>query len=255
MDRLKGKVAVITGGASGIGEATAKLFAREGAKVIIADIDDFNSERVVSEIKASSGSVEFYHMDVSIEKEVSNAFSAVGKKYGLLNILVNDAGIAGNSTPSHQTSEEEWYKVIDVDLKGPFLCVKHAVPLMFKSGSGSIVNISSIMGITGGGNPTYNSAKGGLRLMTKADALVYAKNNIRVNSVHPGYIQTPLFRKIAVTMPLGVEGSIKDLSAAIPMGRMGFAEDIANGILFLASDDSSYITGSELIIDGGSLIS
>jgi NAD(P)-dependent dehydrogenase (short-subunit alcohol dehydrogenase family) len=254
MDRVKGKVAIVTGGASGIGEATAKLLAKEGAKVAIVDIDDENGKRVVKEIKAARGTADFWHMDISKEKEVEQTFAEISKKYSQLHILVNNAGITGHARPSHETTSENWDAVMNVNLKGTFLCTKYAVPYILKTGGGSVINISSIMGILGGPTPVYCSSKGGIRTLTKADAVTYARQNIRFNSVHPGYIITPLFKNLAAKTPLGVEKSIEKEGSTIPLGRMGTPEDIANGILYLASDESSYVTGLELIIDGGKVI-
>ncbi|OGO31515.1 MAG: short-chain dehydrogenase [Chloroflexi bacterium RBG_16_56_11] len=254
MDRVKGKVAIVTGAASGIGESTAKLLAREGAQVAVVDIDDDNGRRVVREIVSAGGEAVYHHMNVAIEKEVEQIISDIYKKYGKLNILVNNAGIAGGGGPSHLLSNEEWDRVMNINLKGPFWCVKYAVPYFMKSGSGSVINVSSIMGILGGPTPAYCSSKGGIRTLTKADAVTYAKQNIRFNSVHPGYIITPLFKTLAAKSPGGVEKQIEKESQGIPLGRMGLPEDIANGILYLASDESSYVTGIELIIDGGKII-
>jgi len=254
MDRVKGKVAIVTGGASGIGEATAKLLAREGARVAVADIDDENGKRVAAEIKEAKGTAGYWHMDISHEKEVEKVFAEIYKNYGLLNILVNNAGIAGYKKPTHETTSEEWDSVMNVNLKGTFFCTKYAVPLMLKSGGGSVINVSSIMGMLGGPTPVYNTSKAAIRHQTKSDAVTYARQNIRFNSVHPGYIITPLFKKLALKTPLGLEKSIEQEGAKIPLGRMGKPEEIANGILFLASDESSYVTGLELVIDGGKLI-
>jgi NAD(P)-dependent dehydrogenase (short-subunit alcohol dehydrogenase family) len=254
MDRVKGKVGIVTGGASGIGEATAKLLAKEGARVAIVDIDDENGHRVAAAIKDNGGTAGYWHMDISREKEVEKTFAAINREYGQLDILVNNAGIAGGGRASHETSAEEWDRVMNVNLRGTFLCTKHAVPYILKSGGGSVINVSSIMGILGGPTPGYCASKGGIRTLTKADAVTYARQNIRFNSVHPGYIITPLFRKLAAKSPGGVEGSIKAEGERIPMGRMGMPEEIASGILFLASDESSYITGLEMIIDGGKII-
>jgi NAD(P)-dependent dehydrogenase (short-subunit alcohol dehydrogenase family) len=253
MGKLKGKVAIVTGGASGIGEATAKLMAKEQAKVAIVDIDVENGKRVAGEINKLGGTASYWQADVSHENEIEKTFAGIYKKYGQLNILVNDAGVAGVAKPSHETTVEEWNEVMNTNLKGPFFCVKNAVPYMKKSGGGSVVNISSIMGMLGGPGPVYNASKGGLRILTKADALIYAKDNIRFNSIHPGYINTPLSRKLA-SESKSAQKAIKAETSAIPLGRMGLPEDIANGILFLASDDASYITGSELVIDGGKLV-
>jgi NAD(P)-dependent dehydrogenase (short-subunit alcohol dehydrogenase family) len=254
MDRVKGKVAVVTGSGSGIGEGTAKLLAAEGAKVAIIDIDDENGKRVAAEIKAAGGVADFWHMNMAVEKEVERVFGEIGQKYGQLNILVNNAAVTGVAKPTHETTWEDWDAVLGVNLKGTFLCTKYAIPWMLKVGSGSVINVSSIMGMLAGPANIYNTSKAAIRHLTKNDALNYSKNKIRFNSVHPGYIVTPLFKKLAAKSPLGVEGSIKSEGASIPLGRMGYPDDIANGILYLASDESSYVTGAELVIDGGKII-
>jgi NAD(P)-dependent dehydrogenase (short-subunit alcohol dehydrogenase family) len=251
MDRVKDKVAIITGGGSGIGEATAKLMSKEGAAVAIADIDDENGKRVAKEIKAAGGKAEFWHMNIAEEKEVEKTFADINKKFGKVNILVNNAGITGKAQATHETSSAEWDAVINVNLRGTFLCTKYAVPYILKAGGGAIVNVSSIMGMLAGPAIPYNTSKGGIRNMTKSDAYMYSRKNIRVNSVHPGFIITPLFTKLASREPDGLEVAIKREGGRIPIGRMGEAGEIANGILFLASDEASYITGIELIIDGG----
>lgn len=253
MDRVKDKVAIVTGSGSGIGEATAKLLAREGASVAVVDIDDDNGKRVVMEINSAGGQADYYHLDVSVEKDVEKVFAEIYKKYQKLNILVNNAAIVGSDRAPHEISSEQWDDVMNVNLKGPFFCVKYAVPYIIKSGGGSVINVSSIMGMLAGPTMVYNTSKSGLRHMTKCDALAYAKENTRFNSVHPGYIITPLFKKLAAKSG-SVEESVTKESKAIPMGRMGMPEDIANGILYLASDESSYVTGTELVIDGGRLI-
>lgn len=253
MNRVKGKVAIVTGGANGIGEATAKLLAREGARVAIVDIDDENGKRVVREIVKESGIADFWHMDISREKEVEKTFADVYRKYSQLHILVNNAGLPGYRKPPHETTSEEWDRVMNVNLKGAFFCTKYAAPYMIKSGSGSIINVGSVYGIIGCDTPVYDTSKGAIRSMSKSDALVYAKYNIRVNSVHPGNIITPLFRKIVDKIGGGLENTIKLLSTMCPMDRMGNPEEIAYGILFLASDESSYVTAAELVIDGGML--
>jgi NAD(P)-dependent dehydrogenase (short-subunit alcohol dehydrogenase family) len=253
MDRVKGKAAIVTGAASGIGEATAKLLAAEGAKVAVTDIDDENGHRVVKEIIAAGGKADYWHMNVAKENEVKTTISEVFAKYKKLNILVNNAGVAAGGMFTHTITTEQWDEAMDVDLKGPFWCVKYSIPYIMKSGGGSVVNISSLMGILGGPATVYNTAKGALRHMTKCDAVSYAKDNIRFNSVHPGYINTPQFRRLASRSD-SVEESVARESKGIPLGRMGTSEDIAYGILFLASDESSYMTGTEMVIDGGKLI-
>lgn len=252
MDRVKGKVAVVTGAASGIGEAAVRLMAQEGARVAVVDVDDASGEKVAKDIGSAGGTAGFWHADVSREDDVKNALAAVYDRYGQLHILVNNAGIAGPRKPAHETSVEEWDRVLGVNLKGAFFCTKHSVPYILKTGPGSIVNVASVYGILGCDTPTYDTSKGAMRAMTKSDALIYAKNNIRVNSIHPGNILTPLFRKLAEAIdPIGVDNAIMKLSVANPLGRMGTPEEIANCILFLASDESSYVTGIELLADGG----
>ena len=251
MDRVKDKVAIVTGGGSGIGEATSKLLAREGARVAVVDIDDENGQRVAKEIKAAGGKADFWHMNIASEKEVEQTFADVNKKFGKLNILVNNAGIVGKAGPTHELAAEDWDTVMNVDLRGTFFCSKHAIPYILKTGGGSVVNVSSIMGMLGGPALAYNTAKGGVRNMTKSDAYLYSRKGIRFNSVHPGFILTPLFTKLAEKEPAGLKVAIKREGEHIPMGRMGQPEEIANGILFLASDEASYITGTELIVDGG----
>jgi NAD(P)-dependent dehydrogenase (short-subunit alcohol dehydrogenase family) len=254
MDRVKGKVAIVTGGASGIGRATCLLFSKEGASVAVTDITDDAGREVVNEIVKSGGVAEYWHMNVTNEKEVDRVFSEINEKFGKINILVNNAGISGPPKATHELSVEEWDRVIQIDLKGVFLCTKYVIKYMQMAGGGSIVNMSSMLGLIGGEDPAYHAAKGGVRLMTKSDATIYAKDNIRANSVHPGYILTPLFKGVAARNPKGAETFMKELTEAIPLGRLGTPEDVSKCILFLASDESSYITGTEMIIDGGYIL-
>jgi NAD(P)-dependent dehydrogenase (short-subunit alcohol dehydrogenase family) len=254
MYRVRGKVAIVTGGASGIGEASAKLLTREGAKVAITDIDDKNGKRVVAEIADVGGTADFWHMDVTKEKDVEKSFADIVKKFGKLDILVNSAGIPGGPKPTHETTTDEWDRVMDINAKGTFFCVKYAVPYMLKNKGGSVVNLSSMLGLMGGMDPVYHASKGAVRLMTKSDAWSYAKDNIRFNSVHPGYILTPLFKGFGKANPDGEDKFYAETASRIPQGRLGTGDDIANGILYLASDESSYVTGTELVIDGGYLI-
>lgn len=254
MDRVKGKVAVVTGSASGLGEASAKLLAKEGASVAVTDIDDKNGARVIDEIKKAGGEAAFWHLDVTDEKGVEQVMAAVYQKYGKINVLLNSAGIPGYPKPTHETTSAEWDRVININLKGTFLCTKYAVPYILKSGPGSVINISSLLGLVGGGDPVYHASKGGVRLLTKSDATVYAKDQIRFNSVHPGYIMTPLFKGFTAKNPAGAEQFFQEMTAKVPLGRLGEPEDVASGVLFLASDESSYITGTELVIDGGCAI-
>jgi NAD(P)-dependent dehydrogenase (short-subunit alcohol dehydrogenase family) len=251
VDRVKGKVAIVTGGANGIGEATARLMANEGARVAIVDIDDENGNRVAGEIKKGGDIADFWHMDIAKENEVSQVFAGVYRKYGKLHILVNNAGIPGYRKPAHETTSEEFDHVMNVNLKGAFFCTKYAAPYMIKSGSGSIVNVASCYGIIGCDTPVYDTSKGAMRAMSKSDAIQYARFKIRVNSVHPGNVITPLFRKLVERIGGGFDFTHEILGAMCPLDRMGTPEEIAYGILFLASDEASYITATELVIDGG----
>jgi len=252
MDRVKGKVAIVTGGAQGIGKATCILLAKEGASVAVTDVNDEGGRKVVDEIRSSGGVADYWHIDVTKEEEVKKGFADIHSKYGKVNILVNNAGIPGYHKATHEITTEEWDRVIDVDLKGVYFCIKYAAPYMKKAGGGSIVNLSSMLGLIGGNDPVYHAAKGGVRLLTKSDATVYAKDKIRANSVHPGFILTPLLEGLMAKDQGGKEGFEKaGPGSAIPLGYLGKPEDVANAILFLASDESSYITGMEMVIDGG----
>jgi NAD(P)-dependent dehydrogenase (short-subunit alcohol dehydrogenase family) len=258
MDRVKGRVAVVTGGASGIGRATAILLVKEGAKVAIADIDEDGGKEVVNQIKKSGGLAGCWHMDVTDEEEVKRVFDEINSEYGRIDILVNNAGSPGCDKATHETSTAEWERTINVDLRGVFFCTKYAIPYLQKAGGGSIVNVSSMLGIVGedsrhqfSAGAAYQTAKGGVRIMTKSDAVAYARDKIRVNSVHPGYTFTIGMQALLEEIPGGTEAITKDVSVKVPLGRMGTPEEIANGILFLASDESSYVTGAELVMDGG----
>jgi NAD(P)-dependent dehydrogenase (short-subunit alcohol dehydrogenase family) len=252
VDRVKGKVAIVTGGAGGIGEATSKLLAREGASVAIFDLDAANGQRVVKEIQAEKGVAAFWQGNIAHEKEVEKAFAEIYKKFGKLHILINNAGIPGNRIPAHKQTVEEFDRIMDINVKGTFFCTKHAVPYILKTGPGSVVNVASMYGIIASDVPVYDTSKGAMRAMTKSDALIYSKSDIRFNSVHPGNIQTELFRTLVKQEdPLGLDHAVNVLSVTTPLRRMGTPEDIAYGILYLASDESSYVTGTELVIDGG----
>jgi NAD(P)-dependent dehydrogenase (short-subunit alcohol dehydrogenase family) len=252
MDRVKGKAAIVTGGANGIGEATAKLLAKEGASVGIIDIDDENGKRVSEEITSKGGEAVYRHANITSEEEVSKAFADFYEKFHKLHILVNNAGVAGPRQPAHQASIQDFDRIMNINLKGTLICTKYAVPYILKTGPGSVVNVCSIYGIVASDVPIYDTSKGGMRAMTKSDAILYARDNIRFNSVHPGNIKTPLFEKLVNEIdPLGVEHADHMLSVTNPLNRMGTPEDIAYGILYLASDESSYVNGTELVIDGG----
>lgn len=252
MKRVDGKVAVVTGGVLGIGRATSVLLAKEGAKVAVVDIKDDEGQNVVDEIKASGGMAKFWHLDTTAENEVKSVLADIDREFGRIDVLVNNAGISGVDKPTHEITEAEWDKVMNVNVKGVFLCTKHVIPYMLKNGSGSIINMSSIYGLRGAGDlPPYHASKGAVRLMSKNDALVYAKDKIRVNSVHPGFIWTPLVEELGKRSPDGVKAFRAHLDSLHPIGHIGEPDDIAYGVLYLASDESRFVTGSELVIDGG----
>jgi NAD(P)-dependent dehydrogenase (short-subunit alcohol dehydrogenase family) len=251
MGRVNEKVCVVTGGALGIGRATCLLLAAEGAKVAVTDVLDHEGESLVGEIRARGGEARYWHLDVAQEEQVAHVLASVVRAFGRLDVLVNNAGIAGANVPTDQLSEADWDRVMAVNVKGPFFCTKHAVPHLRAAGGGSIVNLSSIYGLVGApDSPPYHASKGALRLMSKTDALLYAAEGIRVNSVHPGFIWTPMVENHAKSLG-DVEAARAALTALHPVGRLGDAEDIAYGILYLASDESKFVTGAELVIDGG----
>jgi NAD(P)-dependent dehydrogenase (short-subunit alcohol dehydrogenase family) len=251
MGRVENKVAIVTGGALGIGKSACLLLAKEGAKVAVTDILDREGQRVVDEIKDSKGMAKFWHLDVSKEEEVRKVFADIHKTFGKINVLVNNAGISGVSKPTDEITEDEWDRVMAVNVKGVFFCTKHSIPYMRKAGGGSIINLSSIYGIVSAPDvPPYHASKGAVRIMTKTDAFLYAKDNIRVNSVHPGFIWTPMLENFLKSQG-EVEAGRKMLDSLQPIGHIGGPEDIAYGIVYLASDESKFVTGSELVIDGG----
>jgi NAD(P)-dependent dehydrogenase (short-subunit alcohol dehydrogenase family) len=252
MDRVKGRVAVVTGGALGIGRATCELLASEGASVAVTDVKDKQGREVVEGIEKHGGKAGYWHLDVGRESLVKNVFSEIAGRFGGINILVNNAGVAGANKPTDQISEEEWDQVMRVNVKGVLFCTKHAIAHMRKAGGGSIINLSSIYGIISAGDvPPYHASKGAVRLMSKTDAIIYAKDKIRVNSVHPGFIWTPMVEGFAESQPVSVDEFKKSLDALHPIGHVGEPRDIAFGILYLASDEARFVTGSELVIDGG----
>ncbi len=248
MERVKDKVVIVTGGALGIGRETCLLLAKEGAKVAVTDILDEEGKNLVEEIKGAGGLAKYWHLDVADEGEVEIVYAEVAKEFGKLDATINNAGITGVDKPTHELTEAEWDKVMDINVKGVFFCTKHAIPHMKKGGGGSIVNLSSIYGIIGAGDiPHYHASKGAVRLMTKNDALIYAQDKIRVNSIHPGFIWTPLVEEFGKDKPNFKE----DLDSLHPIGHVGEPLDIAYGVVYLVSDEAKFITGSELVIDGG----
>jgi cyclopentanol dehydrogenase len=243
-ERLTGKVALISGAARGMGECEARVCAQEGAKVVLGDVLEEQGRQVALEINRAGGAATFVRLDVTQERDWERAVAAAETAHGRLDVLVNNAGIV-RMAPLDETSVEAWNEVISVNQTGVFLGIKHAVPAMRRAGGGSIVNISSIAGLIGLPNiPAYQASKGAVRLLTKHAAVQYAPDKIRVNSVHPGRILTPM------TGPLAPERREMVLSQT-PLGREGRPEEVAYGVLYLASDESSFVTGAELVIDGG----
>lgn len=251
MNRIENKVAIVTGGALGIGRATCLVLAKEGAKVAVTDVLDDEGKALVEDIKSSGGEAEYWHLDVSKESEVKQVFTEVCNRWEKIDVLVNNAGISGVNKPTHEITEEEWNALMAINVNGVFFCTKHAIPVMINAGGGSIINLSSIYGLVSAPDiPPYHASKGAVRLMTKTDALLYAQNNIRVNSVHPGFIWTPLVEAYLEKQG-DVEAGRQKLDSLHPIGHMGEPDDIAYGILYLASDESKFVTGAELVIDGG----
>lgn len=252
MKRVDNKVVLITGAACGIGQATAVLLAQEGAKVAITDINDKDGKLLADKINADGGLAKYWHLDTTDEDCIHQVFSEVASEFGSIDVLVNNAGIAGVNKPTHEITKKEWETLMNVNVTAVFLCTKHVIPYMLKSLAGSIINLSSIYGLVGAGDlPPYHASKGAVRLMSKNDALIYAKNNIRVNSIHPGFIWTPLVQALANESPEGAKAFKQQLDSLHPIGHVGEPNDIAYGVLYLASNESKFITGSELVIDGG----
>lgn len=254
MARLDGKVALVTGAATGIGRATAIRLAEEGARIAVADIDASAGDAVAREIGDAGGEAIFVAVDVTEEGSWQSSIQQVTSAFGRLDVLVNNAGVA-EILPVQDMTLESWRRTMAVNLDGVFLGTKSAIPAMTEAGGGSIINISSILGITAAaGAASYCASKGGVRLFTKAAALdcAKAKNGIRVNSIHPGYIHTAMMEATCDRDYDGdVEKGLTELGKLHPIGRVGQPDEIANGVLYLASDESKFVTGSELVIDGG----
>ena len=245
--RLEGKVAIITGGANGMGAEECRIFAREGAKVVIADVMEEEGRQVEAEIAEAGGDAVFMKLDVTSEFDWERAVEATVARYGKVDVLVNNAGISGTHHPDTM-SAEAWDTFMDINAKGVFLGMKTVIPQMQAVGGGSIVNISSISGIVGQNviHMGYNASKGAVRIVTKSAAVQYAQDGIRVNSVHPGAMP-PMRSSSAARDPDMRSGMVEN----VPMRRIGRAEEVGYAVLFLASDEASYITGAELVVDGG----
>jgi NAD(P)-dependent dehydrogenase (short-subunit alcohol dehydrogenase family) len=252
---VAGKGAIVTGGASGIGEACSETLAREGASVLITDIDDLRGKEIVARITKVGGTAHYLRHDVRDEAAWPGVIAEAEKRFGRLDIMVANAGI-GIMAPIAEMTLGDWQRQQAINLDGVFLAIKHAIPALKKQGGGSIVLMSSVAGLRGSpGLAAYSATKGGVRLLAKSVALEHAADNIRCNSVHPGIIATPIWEKI----PTGAAGNRSNApidpreraAAVVPLTRVGEAQDIANGVVFLCSEAASYVTGQELVIDGG----
>ena len=253
--QVAGKVAIVTGGASGIGEACAATLAREGAAVLVTDVDDLLGQGVVQKIAKAGGKVAYLNHDVRDEAAWPGIVAEAEKRFGRLDIMVANAGI-GVMAPIETMTLADWQRQQAINLDGVFLSIKHAIPALRRAGGGSIVLMSSIAGLRGApGLAAYSATKGGVRLLSKSVALEHAHDRIRCNSIHPGIIATPIWGKI----PTGAQGNMRNApidpveraTQMVPLVRVGEAQDIANGVLFLCTDAAYYITGQELVIDGG----
>lgn len=252
MNRLSSKVAIVTGGSVGIGRACVERMVEQGARLAVFDVLVAEGEALVADLRAKGHDVAFWKVDVSNEAEVKAAIDAVAARFGRLDVMVNNAGISGAAKPTDEVTEEEWDLVQAINVKGVFFGTKHAIPHLRAAGGGSIINLSSIAGLVGTGNVApYHASKGAVRLMTKNDALIYAPDKIRVNSIHPAYIWTPMVENHLRKMGGDLDAAKAAAGQAHPIGHMGEPDDIAHAVVYLASDEAKFVTGSELVIDGG----
>ena len=251
MARLDNKVSIITGGSTGIGEATSYRFAEEGSKVAIFDVSAEAGSNVAQAIIDKGGDAIFVRVDVSDEKAVEAGVAEVVDRWGKLDVLVNNAAITGVNKFAHEVTSEEWDRIFAVNVRGVFLCTKHALKPMMAAKRGSVVNFSSIYGLIGNDDlPPYHATKGAVLSMTKTDAICYAPHGIRVNAVHPGSTKTPLFMHAGETYPGGLDHYLEMMKSKHPL-TLGEPVDVANCVLFLASDEARFVTGSSLVCDGG----
>lgn len=250
MNRLKGKVALVTGAATGLGAAQAQALAKEGARVVLCDLADQEGEKVAAQIRDADGDAHYIHLDVSKEEDWRQAVRFTVERYGKLDVLVNNAGIVIKRVPIEERTVEEWDRVMAVNLRSVFLGTKHAIPEMRRNGGGSIVNISSLAGIGQSAiqEPAYATSKAAVRMLSKVTATQHAHEKIRCNSLHPGPTDGGMLHRF-LPDPAALEQRLK----RVPLGRLARIEEITAGVVFLASDESSYMTGSELVIDGGAL--
>jgi NAD(P)-dependent dehydrogenase (short-subunit alcohol dehydrogenase family) len=252
MNRLAGKTAIVTGGAVGIGRACVQRMAEEGANVAIFDVLETEGQALASDLAAKGHAVAFWRVDVADEIAVKAAIDAAVARFGGLHVIVNNAGISGSPKPTDQVTEAEWDLVQAVNVKGVFFGTKHAIPHLRQAGAGSVINLSSIAGLIGvGGIAPYHASKGAVRLMSKNDAITYASEKIRVNSIHPAYIWTPMVENHLRAIAPDLEAAKAAAGAAHPIGTMGEPDDIAWAVVWLASDEAKFVTGTEIVIDGG----
>jgi NAD(P)-dependent dehydrogenase (short-subunit alcohol dehydrogenase family) len=253
MQRVRDKVCIVTGAALGIGRACVRRLSESGAQVALFDVLDDAARALVAELQAAGRAAHYWHVNVSREAEVKAAIEGVADRYGAVDVLVNNAGIAGVNKPTHEVTEQEWDLVQSVNVKGVFFCTKHVIAPMRRAGGGSIINLSSIYGLVGAPDvPPYHASKGAVRLMSKTDALCYAADRIRVNSIHPGFIWTPMVEQhLRDSGATDIAAARRDVDKLHPLGHIGDPDDIAWGVVYLASDESKFVTGSELVIDGG----
>lgn len=253
MNRVQDRICIVTGAASGIGKAAAVRLAEEGARVALFDIQDDAGRALAAELEGRGLPARYWHVDVSSEVAVKGAIDGVANHFGGLHVLVNNAGIAGASAPTHELREADWDRVLAVNVKGVFFCTKHAIPHMKRGRGGSIVNLSSIYGLVGAADvPPYHASKASVAMMSKTDALIYAAERIRVNSVHPGYIWTSMVADhLRATGATDLAQAREDLGRLHPLGHVGEVDDIAWAIVYLASEESKFVTGSALVVDGG----
>ncbi len=253
MNRVGNRICVVTGAAQGIGRACAIRLAEEGARLALFDVVDGPGRALAADLEKRGFDARYWHVDVASEAGVRSAIDGVAEHYGAIHVLVNNAGIAGATRPTHELTEEDWDRVLSINVKGVFFCTKHAVPHIRRAGGGSIINLSSIYGLVGAPDvPPYHASKAAVAMMAKTDALLYASDRIRVNSVHPGFIWTGMvaghLRASGVT---DIEAGRAQLDQLHPLGHVGEPDDIAWGVVYLASDESRFVTGSALVIDGG----
>jgi NAD(P)-dependent dehydrogenase (short-subunit alcohol dehydrogenase family) len=252
MERLSGKTAIITGGGVGIGRACAIRMAEEGASIAIFDVLEKEGRGLANELTSRGLKAAFWKVDVSDQSSVQSGIDAAASHFSRLDVLVNNAGISGSPAPTDQVTEAEWDRVQAVNVKGVFFCTKHAIPHLRAAGGGSIVNLSSIAGLIGvGGIAPYHASKGAVRLMTKNDAITYAPEKIRVNSIHPGYIWTQMVENHLRATSDDLEAAKAAAGSVHPLGHMGEPDDIAWAVVWLASDEAKFVTGAEIVIDGG----